>query len=307
MIDVIICAKNNKDIISKCLDSIFSQDFRDVNVILVDDGSTDGMVEYVGREYPKVKVVFGGKGPAENRNIAVRESSGEHIVFLDSDVVLKSGFFSSMVEFIEKRSSCGIVCARLLLDDDTICGIGGVMTKIAGGYDFGFEEKATEYLDSGSVQVVCSAAIMVRRSVFDKLGGFDGDYFYNYEDTDLSLRANIAGYGVLYNPNAIAYHARHVTVDKGFGFSKKKYLRERNMLLTYLKNYEVGTLVKYFFPFFGLVCYKLVFKGNRLSVLKGYFWNLKNFKRIMGKRREVNKLRKVSDKEIFSRFKVPFI
>ena len=306
MIDVIICAKNNKDIISKCLDSVYFQSFKDFNVILVDDGSTDGMVEYVKEKYPKVKIVLGGKGPAENRNIAVKKCKAEYIVFLDSDVVLFRGFLSSMVEFMDSRSSCGIACARLLLDDDTLCAVGGVLTKVAGGYDFGFEESVDKYLSVEPVQCICSAAVMVRRSVFDELGGFDGDYFYNYEDTDLSLRCNIAGVGVFYNPLAVAYHARHVTVDKGFGFSRKKYLREKNMLLTYLKNYEVGTLLKYFFPFISLCCYKLVFKRGRLSVLKGYFWNLKNFKETLRKRREVNRLRKVSDKEIFSRFKVPF-
>lgn len=304
MIDVIICTKNNKDIIADCLNSVLKQDFKKWKGFVVDDGSTDETLELIKENFPEFKIIKANKGPAENRNTAIRRTRSKYVVTMDSDVILTKNCFSEMVRFMEKNPNCAVCGGKLLLNKNKICAAGGMVTRIAGAFDFAYGKSSKKYNKVRAAPYICSAAMIIRRKILDRIGLFDKRFFYNFEDTDLSWRCNLAGYDIMYNPAIIAYHKRHITVDK-FTMSRKTFLYEKNRMLFYSKNYETKTLVKYFIPFFMLFCYKILIKRNRMATLKGHLWNIINLGYIKEKRKEVAKIRKISDTELFKKFRLP--
>ena len=304
-VGIIICARNNKEITMRCLDSLLNLTYPVNNIILVDDCSTDNSVEFIRNKYPNITIIENKKniGPSKSRNNAISLSKTKYIVTMDNDAYLSPDWLSKMVEFMESDDSIGQVNGKILFTDDhsKIAAAGVSMSFNGRVYEIGFKQSAEKYNEIRQVLMASTASTIIRRDVFNTVGGFYDGYFYGYEDTDLSLRINIAGYKVMYYPEAISYHALGATVSKTIARGKSKYYWTRNRVIMMLRNYEFKNLLKYL-PL-NLRCIISICRHNPdhiIPVLLGWLWIICHLPSIIIERMGID--RKVKDSELHKLF-----
>lgn len=304
-VDVVITTYNNKGFLTNVMESVLAQDYPNLTCWVVDDHSQDGTVDFLAKHFPSVKVITKSKrsGPASSRNIAIQASSGEYIVTLDDDVELTPNWIFTMVRVIEEDQTIGIATGKLLFADnmEKINAAGGGLSKFGIGYDIGIGQDKALFSTQRQVFYGCTAAMIFTRILVKTIGGFDESYFYLCEDTDFGWRANIAGFKVIYVPNAIAYHKFSFTI--GQQNPLKEYLGVRNSIRTILKNFDRSNLL------IALIdrtislskrWWKLSLQKGKpdLLVPKGILWNVIHIVETLRKRQTVQKLRKVDDCQI---------
>ncbi len=206
-VDYIITSYNSKKIIGDCLESVKKQTHTAWTCTVIDDGSTDGTVAYIKKEYPWVHVIANtdNKGPSIRRNEAILATKHPLIAILDSDIVLDSTWTAEQIAFLENEPYCGIVGSKLVYYDEPkkLNASAGGLFSFGIGFDEGSGKPAKLFVHPKRCMYVCSAALLMKRSMVKKIGAFDLLYFYGHEDTDLGWRANIAGYSVWSNPLAV--------------------------------------------------------------------------------------------------------
>jgi len=307
-VDVIIVSHNNKDIIGDCLNSIINQSYKNIKIYLLDNDSTDGTSEYIMKKYPKINFKnFPGKGPSEKRSIGLSLSNSKYVVFMDSDARLTKDWIKIAVKYMESHLDVGLCNGKIFRGDGLIDSAGGILARNGSGTDIGYGEKDTgQYNSFRRVGYLKSASLIVRKKMTEEIGGFDSDYYYGVEDSDLGLRANISGWKVVYNPNLISHHLSHYTM-KSAPMKKEIYRDKRNKLMTFLKNFEAKTILLNS-PLLAVDFFQtLLFKKHGLEVFRAYLYNLDNFEEILRKRKEIQKNRKVSDSELFDLIEVPIL
>ena len=154
-----------------------------------------------------------------------------------------------------------------------------------------------------------TAASIIRRKMVEDIGGFDENYYYGYEDQDFGMRANFAGWKVIYNPDLIATHLYHSTVWKKEGEEyvakniKMPFYINRNRVITFLKNFEFKTIVLNFPNLMAFLLYDSL--KSRGPSLKAYSWVLLNLRQIIRWRKKTIEKKRVSDKELFDLIDFP--
>lgn len=257
-VSYVIPSYRGKDLLPACLRSVFSQSSPAAReVIVVDDASDDGSAELVRELFPEVRLIVNRRnlGPAAAKNIGVAQARGRFIAFLDNDVELFPDWEEAMLNRFAREGDNLAACASLLLDKEPrgrTIGAGGMINLLGHAWDRGnLAEGESLFRYPLPVAYACTAAMMVRREAFCRAGGFDERLRYAYEDADLGWRLNIAGYEVLYEPFASAWHRRNTTLGTGTLFNKYHY--ERGRLRSWVKNLEtrtVGWLIReYLFAF----------------------------------------------------------
>ena len=247
-ISVIIVNYNGKKLLEKCLESLFKIDYNNFEVILVDNNSTDGSMEFVTKNYPKIIVIKldSNKGFAEPNNIGTKIAKGEYILFLNNDTVTTTNFISEMVNVLEKDEKIAICQSLLLKPDGNIDSSGDFIDKM--GIVYNSKTKTDEIKEISSARGAC---MLIRKKIFDKLGGFDEKFFFSFEDVDLGWRSWILGYKVVIVPNSIVYH------DAGKTSSKLKsevaFHGLKNQLSMKITNFEprfaLRSLLLFFFVY----------------------------------------------------------
>lgn len=301
-VDIIITTRNNASTLRNALISVSKQTFLDYRCFVADDCSTDETSSMVAKEFPWVKLLSfkERRGPSHNRNIAAKNGSTPFIVTLDDDIVLTENWLKEMMDFISFSPTIGAVGSQLRSghSHDILMGIGGFFAANGMGGDMCFKTplNAVQDLAARPMRIVfaCSAAMIMRRIVFEKIGGFDQKYFYLAEDYDLGLRMGSFGYLVMYNPKAVAYHYYHEAVSKTFSASRLDYFYYRNGLCTVLKNFSPVTILS-------MLPYFLFGTPDKLLILlKALVWNLFHAGHIISSRKYIKKHRKVSDSQILT-------
>lgn len=312
MISIIIPNFNGADELRGVFKSIMNQSYRDYTVILVDNGSTDDSVSFTQREYPDVRIIkldknYGfAKAVNEGLKYAISEIKPEFILLLNNDIELTETFLKDGIDTLENVKEASFVAVKMLnyfnrdiIDDagDFIMGLGG--SPFARGHG---ENNDGRYNEPEFIFGACAGAAFYRTELFEKAGLFDEDFFSYFEDIDLSLRFQLAGYKCYYNPKIICYHKRGETVKKFKGWMT--YYTEKNLITLRLKNYPLPVYLKYF-PLFFIARVKryiiFIFKYPPdviVSAVKGYLMGLGDIPKALKKRRQVQKSRKVSSKYI---------
>lgn len=239
-VTAIVVTYNGLPYIGACLRSLMASSDPALEIVVVDNRSTDGTADFVQREFPNVRVVVtpanAGYGDATNRAAAL--SSREYIAVVNQDAVSTPGWIAALVERLEADPQAAIATPRILLADDpariNTCANRTHYTGITTCR--GYNEPADAYPLQEEVAAVSGAAFVIRRQAFEAVGGFDAGYFLYFEDTDLSLRLGLAGYRCLYVPGAEIHHE----FEPRFSAEKIFYL-ERNRLTTLLKLFRPGT------------------------------------------------------------------
>lgn len=225
------------------MDSVFNQDYQGLEVIVVDNGSRDDIVDFIKKNYPQVILIENKEnlGAAKARNQGIEVSKGKWILTLDCDIILGNNFLDKIIKFAEEiEDSVGIFQPKILnIDKRTVYSCGIYLSKLLRRfYDIGkgkFDNG--QFNTSKYIFGACSAAALYKRKMLDeikeKTGYFDERFFFLVEDVDLSWRAQRRGWKTFYCPEALCYHAGNSSKT-----SKKtrRYLCFRNRYLLLLKN-----------------------------------------------------------------------
>ena len=307
---IIILNYNGKRFLDGCFSSLSRIDYPKscYEVIIVDNGSVDGSVEYVKKNFPWVKIVVLERnyGFGEGNNRGVRFARGQYIVFLNNDTRVTKDWLSRLVQASAKHSAPICASKTLFMDGDEIVEYGGGKFTINGrGYSIALGKKDWEENGCFYTGYPCAASMLIKKDTFLKLGGFDEDYFACLDDTDLGWRAWLYGYSVLYCPASIVYHVAGGTAGRGRISPLKAFHGTKDSFLNILKNLELKNLVQglvlaiiYDFVEFLLLIKRRDTESAKNKV-KAYFWMIKNLPSIIKKRRVIQRKRRVSDKWLF--------
>jgi GT2 family glycosyltransferase len=229
-----------------CLESLKAQSMRPTETIIVDNGSTDGSVDFVRNNYPWASIVMlpsnAGVAVAMNRGIVA--SNGEYVALLNNDTALAPDWLETMVRALQSESAVGSVACKMLrfFDRQTIDAAGDFLTRAGSPYSRGSNEPDDGRYDTREfIFGACGAAALFRRIVFDDIGLFDEDFVSHYEDVDLAFRAQLAGYRCLYVPDAVCYHKRGATYNSVSDRTIR--IQERNLTAYYVKSFPAGLLL----------------------------------------------------------------
>lgn len=240
-VSAVVVTHNGARHIGACLRSLLGAGGV-AEVVVVDNASADGTAELVRREFPRARVVAIGRnlGYGEACNLGVRLAGGEYVAIVNQDVVARPGWAERLVEALAADPGAALATPKILVrgapDRINACGNAPHYTGITPCR--GYNRPAQEYGEREEVGAVSGAAFVARRAVFEALGGFDPSFFMYLEDTDLSLRARLAGYRCLYVPGAVVEHE----FSPSFA-AEKIYWLERNRPAMLLKLYRWPTLV----------------------------------------------------------------
>jgi GT2 family glycosyltransferase len=318
-VSVIVVTWNGRHHLLECLDSLAAQSWRDFEVVLVDNGSTDGSADFVTARYPWVKVVAlpENTGFARGNNVGLENAVGEYVVTLNNDTWVDPGWLAALVAAANAHPEAGMVSSRICsyADPEVIDSMGVKMT--GDGMSRGaYRNRRFRQLGlSGTIEILLpsACAALYRRSMIEEIGFFDEDFFAYCEDTDLGLRGRHSGWTAVVSTDAVV---RHKYSGTGGAFTPTKlYLVERNHYWVALKNLPLSSLLwlpahtfwRYLMQARILVAGRgtggqFLASGQRaacvLALLKGQRDALVGVPRVLGKRWRLRNQRKLSAEQL---------
>jgi GT2 family glycosyltransferase len=207
-------------------------------IVLVDNASTDGSAERAARDFPGVRLVRNERnlGFAAGNNRGARAARGQCLAFLNNDTVPRADWLARLAAALERPAAPALVASRIVFLDDpeVVDSAGDGYLRAGGAFKRGHRQSASRFGEPGEVFGACGAAFLIRKPVFDALGGFDPRFFMVYEDVDLSYRARLAGHRCWYEADAVVAHAGSGTL--GRMSAAAIYYGQRNLEWTWLKN-----------------------------------------------------------------------
>lgn len=301
-VSLLILNYNGKAHLKKCLESVFRMEYPNFEVKLVDNGSTDGSVEFVKKNYPQVKIVEHGvnRGFALGYNLVMDSVKSEFVALLNNDVLVEPEWLKKLIPYAKQEKVAAVTSKMLFLSDNGrinaaggSCDVYGVgWNRGNGEVDWGQYDKVEEvFYGSGG-------ALLIKRKVWDEIGPFDERYFLYGEDLDWCWRARLKGYKILYVPHAKVYH-----YWRGSKAPMERFL-EKHWLATLLKNYSLKTLLKTLPKYLALKLLKFIWllknggKNEEIAVIEALIWNLANLRDTWKKRVVIQSFRSVSDEEV---------
>ncbi|MBE3035711.1 MAG: glycosyltransferase, partial [Candidatus Atribacteria bacterium] len=268
------------DYLGNCLDSIKNLNYpKDrLEVIVVDNGSADGSVQFLAGSYPEIKVIKNdfNKGFAVANNQGARAANGEYVAFLNNDTKVDANWLIELVKPVYKDKETVCSGSKVLsMDGKTLDFVGGMVNFEGKGFqiDYGLDRQKDIYDENTYLPFVNGGAMLVNRQVFLDAGGFDEDFFAYYEDVDFGWRLWVLGYRVVFAPKSIVYHVHHGT-SKIFSEDKLRFLKERNALYSVFKNYDDENLAKVFSGTLASI-YNRIFVDVKFDYKKYYDFTLK--------------------------------
>jgi len=312
-VSIIVVNYNGKHFLEECFSSLEGLDYpRDrFEVILVDNASTDGSVEYTAERFPWIKILQLDKnyGFCKPNNEGVKTATGEYVVFLNNDTVVTKEWLRELVKGVFTDDKVICCASKMLYYDrkDLINTAGGKVTVIGGGFYKGYGDKdGPKYSNLEYTGFGCGAGVLVKKDFFQNIGGFDEDYFASCEEHDLGWKCWLYGYKVLYVPTAVMYHKESATFGTKSSFQPiKVYLVTRNRLYNLTKNLEARNVIRGLFISLAFDLYRSIkYMAQRNfasvnSIFKAYRDFTRNLKKVVAKRKAAQKNRKLSDGELY--------
>lgn len=233
-LSVVILCWNDLGVIADCLASIYTGTHCvDFEVIISDNGSTDGSIEFIRSSYPQVRVIENGRNLrfAKGNNVAIEASRGEYVLILNPDTIVHDGALDSLIAFADRHPEGGAFGCKVLNSDGSYQGCARPLPTLESEWIAAFWLKAlgllSDRLHAGlywrwkgdeerTVGWLAGCFILFRGELLKRLGGFDPQFFYYYEDTDLCHRVWDAGYTVVYTPIGVITHLGGQSTKKRF-------------------------------------------------------------------------------------------
>lgn len=236
---IIIVNWNGKDFLSRCLLSVREQTFKDYEIILVDNGSSDGSVELVQSDFPEVTLILldENQGYASGNNLGAQNANGKWLVLLNNDAYPAMDWLEKLYEATLEYKDSAFFGSCLIQSKrpDLIDGIGDVYHVSGLAWRDGYNQSVS-MIPEEPVEIFspCGAAAAVRKSAFELVGGFDEDYYSYHEDVDLGFRIRLKGLRGYLIPDAVVYHQG--SASTGVKSDYMVYYGHRNLVWSYFQN-----------------------------------------------------------------------
>jgi GT2 family glycosyltransferase len=245
MVSIIIPNYNGLSYLDRCIRSIYHQTYQNIEIIFVDNASSDTSTEYVTSVFPDVRVIKNpvNLGFSGGVNTGIRASRGEYIFTLNTDTMLDPDCIQVLVRVLDQSPGVGMCGPKLLFFDGIINSTGMCYSRGGKAWDRGINEEDKGQYDGQNTQNVaglCAGAALYRLSMLKDIGLFDEDFFLIFEDFDLSVRAHLAGWKSRFVYNARVFHVRGGTMEPTSPFSV--FYGERNKVWVPIKNYHFSLL-----------------------------------------------------------------
>jgi GT2 family glycosyltransferase len=319
LVSVTVVTYNSGRFIKRCLESALAQKGPEKEIIVIDNASTDGTVDILEQFEDRCQIIYNEEnmGFAAAQNQAIQLASGDWILTLNPDVLLMPNFIGALLEAGEMNPRIGSVCGKLLTitpnydipDKPLVDSTGIYFTPMLRHLDRGSQEVDNgHYLKYEYVFGATAAAALYRRNMIDDIAiygeFFDPDFFVYREDADVAWRAQLLGWRCLYTPHARGYHVRSVlpgnrralpAVINMHSVKNRFLMRVKNMTADLYKRNWLSITVR-----------DLVVIGCCLvreqSSLKAFWHVFKAWNRVLAKRREIMRRRRVDDAYLASWF-----
>lgn len=261
-VSVVIPNFNGIAFLDSVLASLEGQTLSNFEVILVDNGSTDGSCSFVTANYPWVHLIelsenFGFCGAV---NAGIRAAKAPYVLLLNNDTEVKEDFVEEMLAAIRRHKNAFSCGARMVQyhDRDRLDDVGNYYCALGWSFARGRGKDIHAYETEDKIFSACAGAAIYRKKIIEKIGYFDEEHFAYLEDTDIGYRARIYGYENWYAPKAIVYHVGSGTSGSRYNQFKKRYSSRNNIYLIYknmpllqiilnLPFLAVGFLIKFLF------------------------------------------------------------
>ncbi|RGJ66370.1 glycosyltransferase family 2 protein [Dorea formicigenerans] len=250
-VTIVIPNYNGKHFMEPCLSSLSEQTYKDFHILVVDNASSDGSIEYMEENYPDIELIKLQKnyGFSKAVNIGIQHSRTPYVILLNNDTTVDTRYVEEMVKAIEKSPKIFSVSSKMIqmYHPELIDSAGDLYTLLGWGVCRGCGRPISNYTKYDEIFTACAGAAIYRRSVFDDIGYFDENHFAYLEDIDIGYRARIYGYYNMYCPTALVYHVGSGTSGSKYNSFKVKLAARNNLYLNY-KNMPALQLVLNFIP-----------------------------------------------------------
>ena len=319
MVSVTLVTYNSGRFIKRCLESVLEQKYPDLEIVVVDNASTDGTIDILEQFEDRVRIEYNDEniGFAAAQNQAIGLSRGEWVLTLNPDVLLMPGFIQGMVDAGQLHPRIGSVCGKLLAilsnfelpEKPLIDSTGMFFTPMLRHLDRGSQEPDGGHFNNFEyVFGATAAAALYRREMIDDISidgeFFDSDFFVYREDADVAWRAQLLGWRCLYTPHPKGYHVRNVLPGIRRALPPEINMHSvKNRFLMRIKN-MTGDLYRR--NWFSITLRDLVVAGACLAVeqtsLKAFVKVVQNWNGVWAKRQWIMERRKVTDEYMASWF-----
>ena len=242
---IVLVCWNNKAYLDPCLKSLYEGGLKSsFDVIVVDNGSTDGSQQMLAEKYPQVKLIqnAGNVGLGKASNQGIEATNGRHVLLLNNDTLVNGPALDVLVEYLDAHPEAGATAGKLLNPDGSFqSGFAPFSTLLE---EFLIVTHIGELLwtgypshgDSNEIKQtgwMSSACLLVRRAALDQIGLLDESYFIYGDEADLQYRLNKAGWKVVFLPNSSIIHFGGRSMDRW----KRRKMVYRGKMMFYKKNY----------------------------------------------------------------------
>jgi len=303
-VSVLVVAYESGEHLELCLAALEAQSFRDFEVVLVDNASTDGAPQAAAAAHPEARMIAAGRnlGFAAGMNRAAREARGEWLALINPDAYADPEWLARLMAAAEAHPEVRSFTSRQLLaeDPERLDGLGDVMSISGFPYRGGYRHRDPGDTQRGWVFSACGGAMMIARELFQAVGGFDERLFCYGEDVDLGYRLRLLGEPTLLAPDAVVRH-HGGTASGGPRSDFAVFHGTRNRLWVYVKD-TPPLLLWLSLPLHALATVTLFVRhatrGELASPWKGLMAGLRGLPLALQMRREAQAVRKVGSWQI---------
>ena len=287
-ISIIIPNYNGSALLDSCLNSICNQTYKDYTVTVVDNGSSDNSLEIAKKYGDRVSVILLGNNIGFGRavNKGIMSSNGELVFVLNNDTLLASNCLAVIAEAADFHSDYGFFAPKICEHDhpERVYAAGLMLSRR------GYGNRSQRFLfqsisNPTEVFGACGAGAVYRRKILEEVGLFNEDYFFLYEDLELSYRHQLLGYRCLYLPSAEMFHHGSMTLRRFFSLAVREAVK--NSLMTLLTCTPAPLLRRHAFniaKFYLSFWWLMIRKGFTLELLRGISFNVLRIKKILKQR-----------------------
>jgi GT2 family glycosyltransferase len=319
LVSVTIVTYNSGRFIKRCLESVLEQKYPNLEVVIVDNASTDGTLDILEQFEDQCRIYYNDEniGFAAAQNQAISLTSGEWVLTLNPDVLLLKNFIQALLEAGQMDPKVGTVCGKLLTiratfdlpEKQLVDSTGIYFTPMLRHLDRGSQEVDNgHYLNFEYVFGATAAAALYRRQMIEDISilgeFFDPDFFVYREDADVAWRAQLMGWRCVYTPMARGYHVRNVLPGNRRALPPEINMHSvKNRFLMRIKNMTPDLYRR---NWLSITTRDLMVFGacvvREHSSLRAFWYLAKNWRRVLGKREEIMRRRRAKDDYIASWF-----
>ena len=311
LVSIIIINFNGLNFLKVCFDSLTKIKYPIWEAIVVDNGSNDGSIEFLNgyKNFKSLKVIRNScnLGFAKPNNQGFQIAKGKYILLLNNDTRVNPDFLDKPVEILNSNKKIGVIQPKIFLMEKPgyLDNTGSFMTKTGFLVHEGYLEKDSKIFDKEKkVFATKGACMLIKREVIEKVGLFDDDFFAYFEESDFCWRVWLSGYEVMFCPQTSIFHKVGAT-SKNMNQFSINYHSLKNRIASLIKNLKFYNLFLILVPHLIIlgaitIYYLLNLKFDKVKmVAAALWWNIIHLSSVLRKRKIVQELRVVGDKEIF--------